>query len=143
MRQLNDAPCVIAYGRHITHFRCRKQTFIFGVVVGNSMQKVDVRDRWQALDLEVAEAPEMQPLADHGMHSALQPFPLVPSVSWTIGKVLHAAYALTLARTSNSYHDAPDRTRKRNLIQHRPHFHLCRVRGAYRAVGADVKIQDD
>ena len=72
MRQLHDATSFIAHRSYIAHFRAREQALIFRVVAGNGMEKIDIFDGRQAVDLEIAEPPEMQPLAHHGMQAAIE-----------------------------------------------------------------------
>ena len=44
MRQLHDAASVIPHRSYVAHFGGREQAFIFRIVAGNGMQKIDVFD---------------------------------------------------------------------------------------------------
>ena len=82
MRQLHDASRFIAYRRHVAYFSRRKQTFVLGIVEGNGVEEINVFDRGQAFDLEIAQPPEMQALPHHGMQPAIE---LVFLISFGLG----------------------------------------------------------
>ena len=63
MRQLHDATRLIPHRRYVAHFCAREQPLILRVIAGNGVEQVDIFDRRQPFNLEIAEPPEMQPLA--------------------------------------------------------------------------------
>ena len=82
MRQLHDAAGRVPHRCYVTNFRAGKQPLIFGVVAGDGMEQVDVFHRRQALNIEIAEPPQMQALGHHRMDSAIELFLLVWFSRW-------------------------------------------------------------
>jgi hypothetical protein len=60
------------------------------------MENVDVLDGWQTLDVEVAQPPEMETLAHHGVEAAVENFFLISTVAGAIREVLDSAHARAL-----------------------------------------------
>jgi hypothetical protein len=67
MRQCHDATRPISHRSYVAHFRAREQPLILGVIAGNGVDQVHIFDGWQAVDLEIAKPPEMQPFSQHGV----------------------------------------------------------------------------
>ncbi len=59
-----------------------------GLSRANSVQEIDVLDGGQAIDLEIAQPPEMQALAHHGVQSAVKLRFLVPIPAGLVSEVL-------------------------------------------------------
>ncbi len=84
---------LVPHGRQVAYLRHRKQAFILGILVGYSVQQVNIFNRGQAIDLEVLEPPQMQTFAHHGMNSAEKLHFLVAAVGMLVSEVLNAAHA--------------------------------------------------
>ena len=118
MGQFDDAARFVPHRRYVAHFGACDQSLIFGVIPGDGVEQVNVFRRRQPLNVEVAEAPQVQPLGHHRMQSSIELFLLVGVLAGPVGEVLHAARTLSVARTSHFHHDAPNRTWKARLIDH-------------------------
>ena len=130
MRQLHDAPGFIAHRSDVANLGSGEQALVLGIVAGHGVQEINVFDRGHAIDLEIAEAPEMQALPHHGMQAAEERIFLILITIEMVSEMLQAAHARALARASGGHNDAPDGTVKRNLIEHGLNFALRRVRVA-------------
>ena len=130
MRQLHDAPGFIAHGSDVANLGSGEQALVLGIVTGHGMQQINIFDRGQAINLEIAEAPEMQALPHHGMQAAEERVFLILSAIELVGEMLQAVHARAPARARGRDHDAADGTGKRNLIEHGLNFTLRRVRVA-------------
>ena len=64
LRQGDDPSLVVAHGCQVADLAQREQALVLGVRVGDGAGEVDVLGRRQALDGEVGQAPQVQPL-DH------------------------------------------------------------------------------
>src|SRR6185437_15679025 len=95
MWQLHDATRLISHRSYIAHFRAREQPLILWVIVGNGVDQVYVFDGWQTIDLEIAESPEVQPLAHHGVDSAVELLLFIGIPTGAIGE-MHASYTLAV-----------------------------------------------
>ena len=82
MGQLHDATGFVAYGGDVADFGGGEQAFVLGIVACHGVQEINVFDRGQAVDLEIAEAPEMQALPHHGMQAAKERVFLIPAAQW-------------------------------------------------------------
>ena len=94
-------PRGVAYRRQVAHFGNGEQPFVFGIVPGDSPEKIDILDRWQPLDVEVLQTPELQALAHHGMHAAVKPFLPIAILRQAEGVILG------LTRLSSTSRDPP------------------------------------
>ena len=72
----------IPHRSYVAHFRAREQPLILRVIAGDGMEQVDIFDRRQPLNLEIAEPPEMQPFAHHGVESAVELLLFIPIRRW-------------------------------------------------------------
>src|SRR5207249_75057 len=97
VRQLNDFTGIVAHGSHVAYFGRRKQTFIFRIIPGNSMEKVDVFHGWQSVNFEIAEPPEMQTLPHHRMEATVKRVFFVSIAIGLESKVLQDTAARSLA----------------------------------------------
>src|ERR1019366_9423165 len=117
MRQLDNAAFPISDRGYVAHFSAREQPLILGVITGYGVDEVHIFHRREPVNLEIAEAPEMQAFGQHGMDSAVE-FPLFIRVPvGTIGEMLCVGYALAVAGAGDGCYDAPDQAREANLIE--------------------------
>ena len=72
LRDLHQAPMPIPYRRDVAHLCNGEQPLVLGVVARGSVEQVHVLDRRQAVDEEVAQPPQLQPLGHHWMHAAIE-----------------------------------------------------------------------
>ena len=108
MRQFDDTAGFVAHRRYVAHLGACDQALIFGVIPGDGVEQVNIFRRRQPLNIEVAEPPQVQPLGHHRMQSTIELLLLVGVLAVPIGKVLHAARTLSVARTRDFHHDAPN-----------------------------------
>src|SRR5208282_1684687 len=116
MRQLNDAAGLIPDRSYVAHFRACKQALILGVVAGHGMKEVDVFDGRQPINLEIAEPPEMQALAHHGVDSAVELVLFIAIFAGAIAEMLPGGHTVPVAGNSDRDQDAADRAREAGLV---------------------------
>src|ERR1035437_1464513 len=106
MRQLHDATSLISHRSYVAHFRAREQPLILRVIAGNGVDQVYIFDGRQAVDLEIAKPPEMQPFSHHGVDSAVEPLLFIPIPAGAIGE-MHAGHTLTVPGAGGCHYNAP------------------------------------
>src|SRR5579862_6320319 len=142
MRQLHDATRLISDRSYVAHLRAREQPLIPRVIAGNGVDQVYIFDGRQTVDLEIAKPPEMQPLAHHGVDSAVELLLFIPIPAGAVGE-MHAGHTLTVTGAGGCRYNAPDGAREASLAEHGSHFLLRSLRVTQPAGMENVKIDDD
>ena len=109
LRQGDDPTVLVAYGCQVADLAHRQQTLVLGVAVGDGAGEVDVLGGAQALDGEVDQPPELQPL-DHQRMQAVERVVVHQVAVGTRyeGQVAHRAEAVRRAGAAHG-HDHPFR----------------------------------
>ena len=124
MRQFHDTACLVPHRCYIAHLGAGNQPLILWVIPGDGVKQINIFRRRQTFNLEVAQTPQVQSLGHHRMQATIELLFFISVLVEAIGKVLHAASALSVG-TGDFHHDAPDRTWQARLIEHRLNFLLC------------------
>ena len=105
------------------------------------MEDVYVLHRRQALDLEVARAPELEALGHHGMDPAVDALLLEATLSRAQGEVLHGAHARAVARGGHHADHSPQAPREAGRLDDGAQLGHHRVRLAVGAVLPQVEVE--
>ena len=107
-------------GVTIAHFRAREQPLILRVIVGNGVEQVDIFDRRQPLDVEIAKPPEMQAVCPSWGELRGRASPLhIAFADGTIGEMCMPAMPWPRPVPADCHYDAPDGAREAGLVEHR------------------------
>ncbi len=127
----------------VPHLGDREQPLVLRVVACDPVEEIDILDRRQAVDEEVSQPPQLQPLGHHRVQAAIQLLlPEAPRPG-PEGVALRAARRRHHVLTGDHHHDAADRTVEAHLVEHGAQFVGRCFRVLERAPRPDVEIDHD
>ena len=112
VRQLHDATARVAHRREVAHLGDGEQPLVLRILPRDTVEEVHVLNRRQALNVEVAQPPQVHPLAHHRVQPAIQLLLRVAVRRRAVGEMLHAADAERMAGARHDDDDPPNAARE-------------------------------
>ncbi len=143
VRQLDHAARGVADRGQVAHLGEREQALVLRVLARDGAEEVDVLHRRQPLDLEVAQPPEVEPLAHHGVQAAVDALLGVSVRLGAEGEVEHVADPGSAPLGRDYDDDAAQRPREANPVEDAAHGGGHGIRILRRRLAMNEEVDHD